>query len=633
MRYSVRLRALLLLSVGALALLIAGSGVSAQTAPQTIIVDPDNDQGWLFSQPIYCTPATQPPGPPYDPCSVTGGGMPIDGLFELGTDTVSDAGFEVGPLAPPEGVGSYFAEITAGGSKVNAARNDYNEVSFAGLTGMEIATYLDPAATDNANWYVNLYIDQSGDGNYDCRLDGAVPNQAPGSWVTTDLYNLTWAGRTRDCNGFSGSLDDFTTLNPLAQLIFGFDIVGFPQIVISEGDTQDSYEGYVGNFDAFRIAHNDVGDITWDFEPLPADLAVTKSVALNNDVDSDGGYDPGDTIDYTVTVTNNGPSDTTGITIADVLPADLTLVTSNATQGSYDGSSSWTVGALTSSATATLTITATINGSTEGSEITNTASVSNNDLRDDTPDNDSDSAVFAVDTPQADLAVTKTVGFNNDADSDSGYDPGDTLAYTVTVTNNGPDSATGVEITDAIPSELTLNGAVTTQGTYTGSTWTINGSIDSGNSATLTLNVAINNGTEGTEVTNTASVSNSDVRDENADNNSASAVFTVDAADDGGDDGDDNDGSNDGDDNDGGDDGDDNDDNDGQQVAGTIPSITDTTAQRGSSSAALAGVEQLPATGETPWWRDWVLAALSVLGVSIGATGIVLNRRAAHEKN
>ena len=62
------------------------------------------------------------------------------------------------------------------------------------------------------------------------------------------------------------------------------------------------------------------------------------------------------TIAYTVTLTNNGGSDATGIAITDLLPAGVTYVSDTPSQGSYDsGSGVWTVGNLADSASATLT--------------------------------------------------------------------------------------------------------------------------------------------------------------------------------------------------------------------------------------------------------------------------------------
>ena len=56
----------------------------------------------------------------------------------------------------------------------------------------------------------------------------------------------------------------------------------------------------------------------------------------------------------------------------------------------------------------------------------------------------------ATETPQqADLAVTKTV-------SDATPNVGDQITFTVTLTNSGPDAATGVQVTDLLPAGLDL---------------------------------------------------------------------------------------------------------------------------------------------------------------------------------
>jgi uncharacterized repeat protein (TIGR01451 family) len=55
-------------------------------------------------------------------------------------------------------------------------------------------------------------------------------------------------------------------------------------------------------------------------------LAATKTVALLNDVDSDGRADPGDTLRYTVIITNTGPDPATGLTFTDTIDANTTLV-------------------------------------------------------------------------------------------------------------------------------------------------------------------------------------------------------------------------------------------------------------------------------------------------------------------
>ncbi len=128
---------------------------------------------------------------------------------------------------------------------------------------------------------------------------------------------------------------------------------------------------------------------------LNADLLVTKSV--------DNAYPTeGDTVVYTVTVTNNGPSDATGVSLIDTLPAGLTYVSDDATSTgtSYSsGTGAWTVGNLANMAAVTLRITATLNVGTGGSVLTNTASVSDLDQLDREATNDSATAdVFVAPT-------------------------------------------------------------------------------------------------------------------------------------------------------------------------------------------------------------------------------------------
>jgi uncharacterized repeat protein (TIGR01451 family) len=65
--------------------------------------------------------------------------------------------------------------------------------------------------------------------------------------------------------------------------------------------------------------------------------------------------------------------------------------------------------------------------------------------------------------PRADLGVTMT-------DSPDPISVGSVLRYAITVTNNGPATATGVRIVDPLPSALTPVSVTTSQGTCTGST-------------------------------------------------------------------------------------------------------------------------------------------------------------------
>jgi uncharacterized repeat protein (TIGR01451 family) len=80
------------------------------------------------------------------------------------------------------------------------------------------------------------------------------------------------------------------------------------------------------------------------------DLVLTKT-ASNTNVAS------GDTTTYTLTVSNAGPDNATGVAVSDQLPAGVSYSTHNASQGTYDNNTGiWTVGNLTNGANATLMI-------------------------------------------------------------------------------------------------------------------------------------------------------------------------------------------------------------------------------------------------------------------------------------
>lgn len=244
-----------------------------------------------------------------------------------------------------------------------------------------------------------------------------------------------------------------------------------------------------------------------------ADLSVSKVV--NQPTPNEG-----DTIVYTVAVTNNGPSNATGVQLADLLPPGVTYASSGVSQGVYSNLTGlWNIGNLSNSLSATLLITATVNNGTAGQTITNTASIIASDQGDPNPGNNSASAGITV--ADAELGLSKVVDNNTPGENDS-------IVYTVTVNNNGPSNATGLIISDTLPVNLTFVSSSTTQGDYNAGTglWTV-GSLSNGNSATLLITATVNPGTAGTAITNVAEISAVDQADSNASNNIAREVIGV----------------------------------------------------------------------------------------------------------
>src|SRR5262249_20874773 len=250
---------------------------------------------------------------------------------------------------------------------------------------------------------------------------------------------------------------------------------------------------------------------TASVNPQQADLAVGKTV-------SNPKPNVGDTITFTVTLTDNGPSNATNVRVTDLLPAGLTLVSASPSQGTYTAATGlWIVGSLAKGAQATLTLTATV---VSPFTQTNTARISAADQFDSDAGN---TPASPAETPQqADLALTKFV-------SDATPNVGDTVTFTITLSDRGPDPATNVRVSDLLPAGLTFVSATPSQGTYNSTTgvWTV-GTVGTTSSRTLQLGARV---LSPSARTNKATVTHSDQFDPVAANNSASATETPQQAD------------------------------------------------------------------------------------------------------
>src|SRR5205814_2277474 len=176
-----------------------------------------------------------------------------------------------------------------------------------------------------------------------------------------------------------------------------------------------------------------------------ADLAVTKTDGVN--VATAGG-----SVTYTITASNAGPSDASGVTVADALPAVLTATWTCVGAGggtctaSGSGNINDTVN-LPAGGSVTYTVSAAIRGSASGS-LSNTATVAAPaGVTDPTPGNNSATDTDTV-SSRADLAVTKTDGVTVAT-------AGGSVTYTITASNAGPSNATGATVADTFPASLT----------------------------------------------------------------------------------------------------------------------------------------------------------------------------------
>jgi uncharacterized repeat protein (TIGR01451 family) len=240
--------------------------------------------------------------------------------------------------------------------------------------------------------------------------------------------------------------------------------------------------------------------------PQQADLRLAKTV-------SNPTPNVGDAVVFTVTLSNKGPDAATNVQVSDLLPAGLSFVSATPSQGVYDsGSGLWTVGTVTLNTPQTLQLIATV---VSLSARTNTATISHADQFDRRTRNN---IASATETPQqADLAIAKTV-------DDPTPNVGDTVTFTVALSDNGPSAATGVGVFDLLPAGLVFVSAKPSQGTYSSGSglWTV-GTVKKKKKKTVTLRVVASVVSPNPQ-TNTATIGNADQFDPNTFNNTGSVT-------------------------------------------------------------------------------------------------------------
>jgi uncharacterized repeat protein (TIGR01451 family) len=217
-------------------------------------------------------------------------------------------------------------------------------------------------------------------------------------------------------------------------------------------------------------------------------------------------------------VVNNGPSDATGVTLTDMLPAGLEFVSADAGCSEAAGVVTCAVGALADAATATYTVTVRAPFALGDQTLTNTVLVDGNE-GDLVAANDTDQAATTV-GPSADLAIAKTAGAAT---------AGATAVWTIVVQNHGPSAASPVEVVDPLPAGSGLVSATPSQGSCSAAGAGIAcglGSIASGAAAQIVVVASVPTGTDGLTLRNTATVS-APQPDPDPGDNSAEAVSVI----------------------------------------------------------------------------------------------------------
>ncbi|MBN1219535.1 MAG: DUF11 domain-containing protein [Anaerolineae bacterium] len=193
--------------------------------------------------------------------------------------------------------------------------------------------------------------------------------------------------------------------------------------------------------------------------PITSNLVITKTTTPP----SGSWVVPGGRITYTITVLNTGAGAENNVVVSDPLDANVTLVASSTTTGTISNLNPVrvTIPTLGGGQRMTVTLGVTVTGQYSGTIITNQASVTSTQ----TP------------LPQVSGVVTHVIsssltlpslGFAKSAMPPSGtwVNPGDTITYTIVVSNSGG-AVTDVVITDTLPAGVgyVTGSATTTLGT------------------------------------------------------------------------------------------------------------------------------------------------------------------------
>ncbi len=257
---------------------------------------------------------------------------------------------------------------------------------------------------------------------------------------------------------------------------------GVQSFTVALGRSTPDNDGNPANVDYDNSNDTVVG--SFDFQPSPASLAEPDKTVV--DANGNGVAEPGEQLTYTITLTNNGSTDATNVSISDDLDPNTTYQTSD-NAGSHSGGSpggtvSWsnkTVPAKVGSTPGTLvltTVVTVVDPLPPGGRISNAAYETGSTPPDcSTNPTPSSCAVLSA----AASLVVETVGVLNDANGNGFADAGETIGYTYTVSNTGGLDISGITIDDP---NLSVSGGPISLAA--------NASDSSAFSATYTLTVA-----------------------------------------------------------------------------------------------------------------------------------------------
>jgi uncharacterized repeat protein (TIGR01451 family) len=246
-------------------------------------------------------------------------------------------------------------------------------------------------------------------------------------------------------------------------------------------------------------------DVLEDRRLLAANLHITLGL-------SDNTPDIGQNVTFTIGLANSnatGTQDATSIQVKDLLPTGLTFVSSTPSQGSYSsGTGVWAAGTVAKGASASLSIVAQVILGGTSTDFASITSLTETNIGSPT----TASQTYTPNEVQLFIAMGLDSPTPNIQNNTAG---GDHATFTIAVSNSaGYENATGVTISDVLPSGLHFVSSTASSGSYNSGTgiWNV-GSLNQGTGATLQIVVT---DTSLSTITNTATITHVNELDANA---------------------------------------------------------------------------------------------------------------------
>ncbi len=340
--------------------------------------------------------------------------------------------------------GFTVADLTCNGVSLGAAASGNITLTAAGTECVFTNKKTPPPATPALTLDVTGPATVEAGGAVAYSIAWSVQNAAVTNAVLTDTLPTGVTFSAASCGSTSGSCS-ITTLGTTVTWQLGNRIAG------ESGTVTLSAMSPTPVANGTQLTNT----VTFDADetvPVTDAIATTVTSSSTTTLQQTDTPDPvvaGNNLTYTLTWSVAGTAPVTNVTLTDTLPEETTFLAASES-GTYAASTrtvTWALGTRQPGDTGTVTITVQVHSLGNGTTFTNTATLASAETAAVTA-----SQTSTVLAPFLTAAKTASALFVN---------PGDTVTYTLSVTNSGSADATDVRLRDVLPPNFTLDGTTT----------------------------------------------------------------------------------------------------------------------------------------------------------------------------